>query len=143
MAMKKLFLMFCIIFYSKAFSQNDNFCIKSVLSNMKAQEISWNNGDLKGFMMHYWKSDSLKFIGSKGITNGWQKTLDNYLKSYPTQAAMGILTFTIKEVTQLSETSIYVIGQWELKKEKLAGGFFTLLWKKINGLWVIVSDHTS
>lgn len=117
--------------------------VAQVLSNMKLQEDSWNKGDVKGFMNYYWQSDSLKFIGSKGITYGWQKTLDNYIKGYPTKEAMGILTFTIIESTQLSETSIYVIGKWELKKEKPSGGHFTLLWKKINNQWVIVADHTS
>ena len=110
---------------------------------MSQQEQAWNKADIVGFMKHYWKSDSLKFIGSKGITYGWQKTYDNYVKGYPTKEAMGILKFTIKEATQLSEMSIYVIGQWELTKEKPAGGYFTLLWKKINGNWVIVADHTS
>jgi hypothetical protein len=94
-------------------------------------------------MNSYWNNDSLKFIGSKGITYGWQKTLDNYIKGYPNKEAMGILTFTILEATQLSEISIYVIGKWELKKEKPSGGHFTLLWKKINNKWVIVADHTS
>ena len=114
-----------------------------VLKNMGAQEIAWNNGDIKAFMDHYWKSDSLKFIGSKGVTYGWQKTYDNYIKGYPTKEAMGILKFTVIEVSQLSSNSIYVIGKWELSKDKPVGGHFTLLWKKINGKWVIVSDHTS
>jgi hypothetical protein len=117
--------------------------VKVVINNMKTQEDSWNTADIDGFMKYYWKSDSLKFIGSKGITYGWQKTYDNYVKAYPTKEAMGILTFTIKGITQLSETSIYVIGQWDLKKEKPVGGYFTLLWRKINGQWVIVADHTS
>lgn len=110
---------------------------------MKTQEEAWNKGDIKGFMEYYWKSDSLKFIGSKGITYGWQKTLDNYIKGYPTKSAMGILTFSILEITQLSNSSIYVIGKWDLKKEKPSGGYFTLLWRKINDKWVIVADHTS
>ena len=94
-------------------------------------------------MDYYWQSDSLKFIGSKGLTYGWQKTLNNYTKGYPNKDAMGILTFTIIESIQLSETSIYVIGKWELKKDKPNGGHFTLLWQKINHKWVIVADHTS
>ncbi len=117
--------------------------VDDVLKNMKAQEVAWNSADIKGFMTYYWQSDSLKFIGSKGITYGWKKTYDNYVKSYPTKEAMGILNFTIKEATQLSVTSIYVIGQWKLNKQKTVGGYFTLLWKKINGNWVIVADHTS
>ncbi len=141
--MKKLLLALCLFYLSNLFSQEKNMGVDDVLKNMKAQEVAWNNADIKGFMTYYWQSDSLKFIGSKGITYGWQKTYDNYIKSYPTIEAMGILNFTIKEATQLSATSIYVIGQWKLNKQKPVGGYFTLLWKKINGNWVIVADHTS
>ena len=140
--------MFCGL---SLFAQKHSKDVNQVLENMKTQEESWNKGDVRGFMNYYWNSDSLKFIGSKGITYGWQKTLDNYMKGYPNKEAMGILTFTILESTQLSETSIYVIGKWELKKDtstssvsnKPSGGHFTLLWKKINNKWVIVADHTS
>ena len=117
--------------------------VAAVITNMSAQEEAWNSGDIKTFMSYYWHSDSLKFIGSKGVTYGWQKTLDNYLKAYPTRESMGLLTFTILEATQLSESSIYVVGKWALLKEKPVNGHFTLLWKKINNQWVIVTDHTS
>lgn len=141
--MKKLLIIYCLVSGFGLVAQKQSKDVNQVLENMKTQEESWNKGDVRGFMNYYWNSDSLKFIGSKGITYGWQKTLDNYIKGYPTKETMGILTFTILESTQLSETSIYVIGKWELKKEKPSGGHFTLLWKKINGKWVIVTDHTS
>ena len=134
-----LFMFSCIC----SFSQKEKGDIKTVSNIMGAQVLAWNKGDVKGFMDHYWKSDSLIFIGSKGVTYGWQKTLDNYLKNYPDKEAMGILKFTIIKSSQLSKTSIYIIGKWELTKEKPAGGHFTLLWKKINSTWVIVADHTS
>jgi ketosteroid isomerase-like protein len=122
-------------------SKND---ISEVKEAMKQQEIAWNKADIEGFMAYYWKSDSLKFIGSKGITYGWQKTLDNYKKSYPTSDAMGVLTFENNTIEQLSPTKIFVIGKWNLKrKEGDVGGHYTLLWKKLNGKWVIVVDHTS
>lgn len=110
---------------------------------MKKQEQAWSKGDVEGFMKYYWKSDSLKFIGSKGITYGYQKTVDNYKKSYPDKAAMGILTFQISTMEVLSDTSVFVIGKWNLEREKSIGGYFTLLWKKIEGNWLIVVDHTS
>ena len=141
--MKELIFSFCIIFTFILKAQNSGIDVPLVIQNMRAQEEAWNGGDLNGFMAHYWKSDSLKFIGSKGITYGWQKTLDNYLKAYPTNEAMGALTFTLVEATQLSESSIYIIGKWALLKDKPVSGYFTLLWKKVNNRWVIVSDHTS
>ncbi|MBA3679710.1 MAG: nuclear transport factor 2 family protein [Bacteroidetes bacterium] len=142
--MKKMavvaFMLCCLCSFAQKDVKGD---LKTVSNIMSAQSLAWNNGDLRGFMSFYWNSDSLKFIGSKGITYGWQKTLDNYIKGYPDKAAMGILKFTILSSEQLSKTSIYIIGKWELDKEKPVGGHFTLLWKKIDNKWVIIADHTS
>ena len=102
---------------------------------MKFQESAWNRGDIPGFMKGYWNSDSLLFIGSKGPTYGYTKTLTNYLKSYPTAEKMGQLTFDFQA---------FVVGKWHLKrKEDDLEGHFTLLWKKIEGEWKIVVDHSS
>ncbi len=142
--MKKfIILLFFTSLTITSFSQKDSKDVQTVMKNMDIQEKAWNNFDIQGFMNYYWNNDSLKFIGNKGINYGWKNTLDNYIKGYPTKEAMGILKFTIAEATQLSKNSIYVIGKWELTKEKTVGGYFTLLWKKINGKWVIVCDHTS
>jgi ketosteroid isomerase-like protein len=111
---------------------------------MHDQQEAWNRADIETFMEGYWKSDSLKFIGRNGITYGWQTTLDNYKKGYPTPEAMGELTFTILALDILSETSAFMIGRWHLKRTNdEPGGHFTLLWRKISGKWVIVADHTS
>jgi ketosteroid isomerase-like protein len=117
--------------------------IQLVLNKMQEQQEAWNKGDLNTFMVHYWQSDSLKFVGKRGVTYGWQQTLNNYVKSYPNKEAMGLLKFSIISTEQLSDESIFVIGKWELSKDNPAGGHFTLLWKKIKNNWVIVCDHTS
>ena len=77
--MKTILLLF--IFSSALFAQ-------TIPDLMKKQELAWNTGDIDSFMKYYWKSDSLKFIGSSGITYGWQKTLDNYKKKYPDAKAL-------------------------------------------------------
>jgi ketosteroid isomerase-like protein len=115
--------------------------VKNILSDDVA---AWNSGDINQFMQAYWQSDSLKFIGKNGITYGWQATLKNYKKNYPDTAAMGKLAFDLIEVKQLSPVYVYVIGKWQLTRS--AGdlsGHFTLLFKKINGKWVIIADHSS
>ena len=117
---------------------------KAILAVMKDQETAWNAGDLEGFMKGYWNSDSLTFIGSRGLTRGWDQTLANYKKGYATREAMGKLTFTILKVEPLSKKSAFVIGKWHLKRQKdELSGHYTLLWKKINGHWLIVADHSS
>jgi ketosteroid isomerase-like protein len=135
------YLLFFLLLNSFAFSQLAP--VEKVVQLMRTQETAWNRGDIDGFMEHYWKSDSLKFIGKSGITYGWQKTLDNYKKNYPDTKTMGTLQFQLMSMEELSPTSVYIIGAWHLERADPVGGYFTLLWKKISGKWVIVVDHTS
>ena len=138
-----LILFSSIAFVSNAQDKKQSKDQITIVLQMTEQEVFWNKGLIDDFMTFYWKSDSLEFIGSKGLTYGWQKTLENYKKGYPTKEAMGQLYFTILENKQLSKNYIYIVGKWQLTKEKPTGGHFTLLWKKINNKWVIISDHTS
>jgi ketosteroid isomerase-like protein len=123
------------------FAQDDSNAIKDV---MNKQIEAWNNGDIDTFMQTYWKSDSLMFIGSTAPSYGWQTTLENYKKHYPDTAAMGKLSFNLINLKSLSPDYYFVIGAWHLTRSAgNIGGYFTLLFKKINGRWVIVVDHTS
>lgn len=139
---------FCLLIFFASFSFNACFAqqgeeamVRKVLS---IQEKAWNNGDIPSFMQGYWKSDSLMFIGKSGVTFGWQHTLDNYKKNYPDTAAMGKLTFNLLEVRSLSPQYYFVTGKWHLQRtENNLEGYFTLLFKKINGHWLIVKDHSS
>jgi hypothetical protein len=111
---------------------------------LQKQTEAWNRGDIEDFMEGYWKNDSLMFIGKSGITYGWQQTLDNYKRGYPDKTAMGQLTFTLIEIKRLSSKYYSVVGRWNLKRTiGDIGGHYTLLMKKINGEWVIISDHSS
>lgn len=124
---------------------NTSEVISIISQKMTEQENCWNTGDLDCFMQHYWKSDSLMFIGKNGITYGWQPTLDNYISSYPDKSTMGKLTFT-NEVKEFIDTeTIQVIGQWELDRDELKnlGGYYSLIWKMKDGEWVIIADHSS
>lgn len=95
-------------------------------------------------MNGYWKSDSLMFIGKNGVTYGYNKTLNNYRRNYPDTAAMGKLTFDILEVKRLSADHYFVLGKWMLQRSiGDLSGHYTLLFRKINGEWVIVADHSS
>lgn len=124
-----------------ASAQNADKEIRKVLRD---QQEAWNNGNMEEYMKGYWNSDSLVFIGKSGPRYGWKNTLENYKKSYPDKRTMGFLTFDILKVEQLSVDVAFVIGKWKLSREKdEPQGSFTLLFKKINGEWVIVTDHSS
>ncbi len=111
---------------------------------MAAQETAWNTGDLDAFMSGYWESDSLTFVGSKGLTKGYAPVLANYKKSYPNQAAMGKLAFDVLSKEPLGDKAYQVLGKWTLfRTEDTLSGHYTLLWKYLNKEWVIVTDHSS
>ena len=119
----------------------DEIAVRTLLEK---QENAWNQGNIEAFMDGYWKSDSLMFVGKSGITYGWQKTLDNYKKHYPDVAAMGKLHFDILEMKAILPGHFFIIGKWQLTRSMgNIGGYFSLLFKKINRQWLIVCDHTS
>jgi len=54
------------------------------------------------------------------------------------------LSFDVKKIRLVSENSAYLIGEYYLKRKSSDSyGHFTLIWKKINNKWFIISDHTS
>lgn len=135
-----LFLFAASLMFAQNFSEEKN----EIMKVLNLQETAWNKGDLEEYMSGYWHSDSLMFVGSKGIQFGWEKTLANYKKSYPDKKAMGELSFEIISLDVLSEESAFMLGKWFLKREiGNLSGHFTLLWKKISGEWKVVIDHSS
>lgn len=123
--------------------QNDD--INAVTHLLRLQQSSWNKGDIDGYMTHYWKSENLTFVTKDTVTYGWQPTLDRYKRRYPNKQAMGKLNFEIVKTEKLSAQHIFMVGKWALDREDLEDlqGHFTLIWKKIEGEWVIVADHSS
>lgn len=140
--MKYCLGMFFVMQIFTGFSQSaDEVEIRKVLFN---QTESWNKGDLVSFMNGYWKSDSLTFVGKNGITYGYQNTLNNYKKNYANQDQMGKLQFKLLQINKLSDEYYQVIGQWHLfRKIGDVSGHFTVLFRKIQNKWLMVSDHSS
>ncbi len=124
------------------FAQNkDEQAIRQILAN---QESAWNQGDLTTFMIGYWENDSLVYIGKNGPTYGYMTTLNNYKKNYPDTSHMGKLKFKLLSVNPLNTDHYFVIGKFNLTRTVGdASGYFTLLFRKINGVWKAIADHSS
>ena len=140
-----IFILFVLI-GSNAYSQQrlENDDINAVRAILKSQETAWNNTDINTFMEGYWQSEKLVFVGSKGPTYGFLNTLERYKASYPNKEAMGTLNFDLLFIEQWDEKTIQVIGKFTLTRENdQPTGFFTLLFRKIDSVWKIVSDHSS
>jgi len=141
-SMKNILLTICcLLALSVQAQQKDE---KEILNLLAAQTSEWNRGSIDGYMKGYWESDSLLFIGSHGPRYGYRQTLEKYKEAYPDADHMGILSSTVTSMKQLSPDYYFVVGSWSLKRK--AGdvaGTYTLLFRKINGQWVIVVDHSS
>ncbi len=126
--------------------QNSALAKTEVQRVLAEQTACWSQGDLECFMQGYWKSDSLLFVGSRGLTYGWQQTLENYKRGYPDASAMGELTFDLKEIKPLSEETMLVVGKWHLKRDAAVGdaqGHFSIIFQKFEEGWKIIADHSS
>jgi len=142
--MKIFFSCFVFMLGALALSAQEDADFATIRTSILKQQDDWNRGDIPAFMEVYWKSENLQFIGANGVTKGWQQTLDNYKRRYPDRDAMGQLSFGIVSMEKLSKKSVFLVGTWDLKRKNDApGGYFVLIWKKIQGKWVIVADHTS
>ena len=118
---------------------------RDIVALLTTQTAAWNRGDVAAFMQGYWPSDSLVFIGKRGPTYGYQATLANYRKNYPTPAAMGQLDFSQLRVTPLAPGAAQVVGHWHIALAAAddEAGQFLLVLRRIDGQWVIVADHSS
>jgi ketosteroid isomerase-like protein len=140
--MRSIFILCLFTFSLSSCSQSkDETEIRNILAR---QSSAWNRGDVETFMVGYWDNDSLMFIGGSGITYGYKNTLANYKKRYPDTTVMGKLTFTLIQLKQLSPEYFHVTGKYHLARTiGDASGHFTLVFRNINGKWVIISDHSS
>ena len=141
-----LLLVILLAAHSTVFSQRqpDSTAVQQIRSVLTRQAEAWNEGDLKGYMLGYWRSDSLLFTSGGKNQRGWQATLEKYTKTYDSKLKMGVLKFSQLEITLLSPESAWVLGHWELeRKHDRPGGVFTLILRKFSDGWKIIHDHTS
>ena len=117
----------------------------SILAVLSAQTEAWNQGDIPVFMEGYWEDEALRFASGNAVRSGFEETINRYLATYDTPEKMGTLSFRDLDVQILGDDAALVFGRFYLERpeEGDATGLFTLLFRKIDGAWLIVHDHTS
>ena len=117
---------------------------EQIATILAKQAAAWNRGDIDEFMDSYWRSEELTFSSGGKTTRGWGPTKDSYKRRYSTRESMGTLSFTELEVTPLGDAAAQVLGRWKLARDKQpVGGNFSLIFRHLDGRWVIIHDHTS
>jgi len=142
LAIYSIFLIFPFLLTAQS-GMPDETDFQEIKDVLTVQQAAWNDGDLEAFMQGYWKSESLRFTSSGRTNKGWQKTLDGYTKAYPTDEKMGKLKFEIFDLYGVSEDVASLSGTFYLTRsmEDLSG-YFSLIFRKIDGRWKIISDTT-
>lgn len=143
--MMRFVIFFLIVSTTTISSQNikekDSLQILTVL---ETQRQAWNNFDIDEFMKGYLNFENLVFSGKNGPVYGWDNIKERYLRAYSSKDEMGELSFKIDNIFMIDYNSAILIGRFFLKR--IVGdlsGHFTLVFKKENNKWFIISDHTS
>ena len=143
----KLITVMCVAFlaFGGVFGNTDPVDVKKAIKSVLDTQVeAWNRGDIEGFMEGYWKSEQMTFVSGNNVSRGWQAALDRYKRGYDTRAKMGQLEFSELEITMLGDDSAMVMGRFTLIREKdRPTGMFTLIFRRIDGQWKVVHDHTS
>ena len=125
-------------------SITDASAIEAVLHR---QQSAWNRGDIETFMAEgYWRSAELSFYSGGRVSKGFDSVLAGYIRRYREGGAeTGQLEFSELDIDVLSADAAVVRGRWDVDfaAKTDVGGLFTLIFRKTDGAWRIVHDHTS
>lgn len=121
--------------------QSDRAAILNTVSRM---ERAWNRGDFRGYMAGF-KNPDVVFVSGGKFQQGWQGTLDHYVRDYGGSAERrGKLHFYHMKVDLLSRDAAMLIGQYRLERgPRVTEGVNTRLFRKVKGKWLITMNHVS
>ncbi len=117
---------------------------RAILGVIHKMEEAWNRGDFRGYMAGF-KNPDVVFVSGGKFQDGWQGTLDHYIRDYGGSAERrGQLHFYNMKVDLLSPKAAMLIGQYRLVRgTRVTEGVNTRLFKKFHGHWLITMNHVS
>jgi len=116
----------------------------AVLKVVARMEAAWNRGDFRGYMAGF-KNPDVLFISGGKFQDGWQGTLDHYVRDYGGSAERrGRLHFYNMKVDLLAPDAAMLVGQYRLiRGPRVTEGVNTRLFRKVRGRWLITMNHVS
>jgi ketosteroid isomerase-like protein len=116
----------------------------AILATVERMEAAWNCGDFRGYMAGFKKPDVIFVSGGK-FQQGWQGTLDHYVRDYGgSPERRGHLHFYKMKVDVLAPDAAMLVGQYRLERgARVTEGVNTRLFRKVRGQWLITMNHVS
>ena len=117
---------------------------KAILATISRMEAAWNRGDFRGYMAGF-KNPDVIFVSGGKFQDGWQGTLDHYIRDYGGSAERrGKLHFYNMKVDLLGPDAAMLVGQYRLERgARVTEGVNTRLFRKFGGNWLITMNHVS
>jgi len=119
---------------------------QGIRQTLDASAAAWSAGDLKTFMACYEHSPDTLFVGAGGVTTGYDAIEAMYASTYKKPgASLGKLRLDVINVRDLGSQYAFAVVRYHLKPDTGAevSGLSTLLFHKVDGRWLINSDHSS
>ncbi len=115
-----------------------------ILALFESSCSAWNRGDVGGYLSCYWHSDKVRWVSGGSVQRGFEAIASAFKERFGSPDSMGRLEVADLEVQLLGENDALAFGAWT-QTTRTAGhrGVFTVHLKKIDGEWLIVSDHSS
>ena len=116
----------------------------AILDTINRMEEAWNHGDFRGYMAGF-KNPDVVFVSGGKFQQGWQGTLDHYVRDYGGSAERrGKLHFYNMKVDILAPDAAMLVGQYRLERgRRVTEGVNTRLFRKVKGKWLITMNHVS
>jgi uncharacterized protein (TIGR02246 family) len=116
----------------------------AILEVIQHMQEAWNRGDFRGYMQGF-KSPDVVFVSGGRFQDGWQGTLDHYIRDYGSSPeARGKLRFYDIRIELLAPDAAQLISRYELlRPQHPQYGINTRLMRKVDGRWVIALNHVS
>jgi len=116
----------------------------AIILTITKMESAWNRGDFRGYMAGF-KNPDVVFVSGGKFQDGWQGTLDHYIRDYGGSAERrGKLHFYNMKVDILAPDAAMLVGQYRLERgNRVTEGVNTRLFKKFHGRWLITMNHVS
>lgn len=115
--------------------------IYSLLINMADR---WNAHDIDGYLAPYWKSPDLLVVVEGEQLRGWADVLSTYHRGYPNLDEMGSAITDRIQIQLVSPDVAVALTWWKvIQKRGPVLGTSTVVFRKIDGNWVIVVLHSS
>jgi ketosteroid isomerase-like protein len=128
-----------------SFTMPKGDAVQEVKQALEGQIAAWNKGDLETAMTFYWNSPEMLWISKGGTEKGYQEVYDMFLQDFTDRSKMGVYSYEPLHIEQVSREAVFFVFRWkiELDGKRLMGGVSSQVWKKLNGRWVVTSEHAS